>query len=55
MSILETRAPALPKIWLLPYAALTSVAHFSSLVVQAFNEAHRLQREAERRYPSLRW
>lgn len=55
MSIFETRAPALPKLWVLPHTALSAVARYAKLVGEAFDEAHRLKREAERRYPSLRW
>ena len=55
MSILETRAPALPKFWSLPYAAFSSVATYAVMLVELFAEAQRMAREAERRYPFCNW
>jgi len=55
MSILETRAPTLPKLWSLPYTVLSTLVAYAQLVSAAFSEARRMQRDAQRRYPQLRW
>ncbi len=56
MSILETRAPAVPsKLWSLPYTVISSVATYATMLSEAFSEAQRMAHEAHRRYPFCDW
>jgi hypothetical protein len=55
MSILETRAPALPKLWSLPHTVFSTISRYAGYVLEAIEEAHRLRNEAARKYPSIRW
>ncbi len=55
MSVIETHAPALPKLWSVPYIVLSSVALYARAVSQTYSEALRMAHEAQRRYPFCNW
>ena len=51
MSILETRAPVLPKVWVLPYTLLSRAASAAVVVLEVFSEALEEAHKARQRYP----
>ena len=51
MSILETRAPALPKVWALPYTVLSRAVSGAATVLEVFSEALDQAHKARQRYP----
>ena len=55
MSILESRAPALPKLSSLPNAVLSNVVRYAVGFSESFSEALRMAHDAERRYPFCNW
>jgi hypothetical protein len=55
MSIVETRAPALPKMWSLPHTVLSTVTSYAVMLSQAFEDAQQMARDAHRRYPFCNW
>ncbi len=55
MSILETRAPVLPKLWSLPHTLLSPVVRFGVTFFEAFSEALDQAHEARRRFPFCDW
>jgi hypothetical protein len=51
MSILETRAPALPKVSALPYIVFARIVSAASAVLEVFSEALDQAHKARQRYP----
>ena len=51
MSIMETRAPVLPKVWALPHTVLSRAANAALVVLEVFSEALEQAHKARQRYP----
>jgi hypothetical protein len=48
---METHAPASSTLWSLAHNAFTNVVTYAKMVSEAFADAQRMAREAERRFP----